>query len=115
MDQQEYQQMEGPIDLIEPDDTSGGAAARSAGLTLLFVAVSTGIGYALRGGYGAVSGLLISSGTANVYRAQKWWGSPDPSEKHEAIVSSLFAVGEVFGGLFVGYKAYSEASSPLKD
>lgn len=99
------QQMQGEVEFIEPEDTSDGAAMKSAGFTLLFVALSTGIGYAWKGGHGAISGLLLSAGTANAYRSQKWFSSEDPGEKHEAIVSGLFAAGEIFGGLFVGYHA----------
>lgn len=98
----------GELDFIEPDDTSGGAAMRSGGMTLLLVAVSAGAGYAWRGGWGATAGLLLSAGVANGYRAQKWWGSADPGEKHEAVVSGLFALAEIFGGGFVAYKASKE-------
>ena len=100
--------MAGELEFIEPDDTSSGAAARSAGFTLVFVALATGIGYAVRGGLGAATGLLLSGGVANSYRAQKWWGSPEPSEKHEAIVSAVFAAGELISGAYVGYKAFQQ-------
>jgi len=109
------QQMGGELDFFEPDDTSSGAAARSAGLTLLFVAITTGVGYAVRGGLGASSGLLMSAGLANGYRAQKWWGSADPSERHEAVVSGVFCVGEILGGLFVGYQAYKAPPKNSRD
>lgn len=99
------QPMAGELPFLEPEDTSQGAAVRSAGFTLLFVALSTGLGYAWKGGHGAISGLLVSAGAANAYRSQKWFSSSDPSEKHEAIVSGLFAAAEIFGGLFVGYHA----------
>jgi hypothetical protein len=102
----EYDSVNGRVEFLEPDDTSAGAATRSAGFTLLFVALSTGVGYALKGGLGASAGLLLSAGLSNGYRAQKWWDTSDPSEKHEAIVSSVFAVGEVFAGGYVAYKAY---------
>jgi len=98
-------QMAGPIEFIEPEDTSSGSALRSSGFTLLFVALSTGVGYAWRGGQGAVSGLLLSAGLANGYRAQKWFGSDDPSEKHESMVSTIFAAGELFGGAYLAYQA----------
>lgn len=103
-----YGPMAGEVDFIEPDSTSPGAAMRSAGFTLLFVALSTGVGYALRGGMGAAAGLLLSGGVANGYRAQKWFDSADPSEKHEAIVSTIFAVGEVGVGAYVAYRASQE-------
>jgi len=102
----EYGPMAGEIDFIEPDDTSTGAATRSAGFTLLFVAMLTGVGYAIKGGLGAASGLLLGAGIANGYRAQKWWDSGEPSEKHEAIVSAVFAAGELAAGGYVAYKAY---------
>lgn len=105
-EQDEAGQLAGEIDFIEPEDTSSGSATKSAGFTLLFVALSTGIGYAVKGGLGAAAGLLLSAGVANGYRAQKWWSSPEPSEKHESIVSAVFAAGEVFAGIYVGYKAF---------
>ena len=61
----------------EPEDTSPEAATKSAGFTLLFVALSTGVGYAAKGGMGAATGLLASGAVANGYRAQKWWGEAD--------------------------------------
>lgn len=105
-EQAEAGQLAGEIDFIEPDDTSSGSATKSAGFTLLFVALCTGIGYAVKGGLGAATGLLLSAGAANGYRAQKWWASPEPSEKHEAIVSAVFSAGEIFAGIYVGYKAF---------
>lgn len=98
----------GELEFLEPTDTSPEAASRSAGFTVLFVAVAAGIGYAARGGLGAATGLLLSGAIANGYRAQKWWGSPDPSQKHEAIVSGIFAAGGIAAGGYVGYKAMQE-------
>lgn len=98
----------GTIDMIEPEDTSPEAASRSAGFTVLLVALSTGIGYAAKGGLGAATGLLLSGALANGYRAQKWWNSEDPSEKHEAIVSGIFAAGGVVAGGYIGYRAMQE-------
>jgi hypothetical protein len=99
---------------LEPDSTSSGAATRSAGFTLLFVALSTGVGYALKGGLGAAAGLLLSGGLANAYRAQKWFDSADPSEKHEAMVSSIFAAGELGAGAYVAYKAHQVGEAGLR-
>lgn len=99
------QQMAGEIDFIEPDSTSDGAAVRSAGFTLLFVALGAGVGYALKGGLGACAGLLLCGGAANAYRAQKWFDSGEPSEKHEALVSTVFAVAEIGAGGYVAWKA----------
>jgi hypothetical protein len=98
----------GEIDFFEPQDTSPEAASRSAGFTVLFVAVATGIGYAVKGGMGAATGMLLAGAAANGYRAQKWWGSPEPSQKHEAIVSGVFAAGGLAAGGYVGYKAMQE-------
>ena len=109
-----HQGMHGPIDFIEPEDTSSGSATRSAGFTLLFVALGSGIGYAWKGGLGAATGLLVAAGLANVYRAQKWFDSPEPSEKHEAIVSALLGAGELGSSLYVGYKAYQYGEPGLK-
>lgn len=93
---------------IEPTDTSDEAATRSAGFTLLFVALATGIGYAARGGMGAATGLLASGAIANGYRAQKWWSSPDPGQKHEAIVSGIFSAGGLAAAGYIGYKAMQQ-------
>jgi hypothetical protein len=99
----------GPVQFIEPVDTSNTSASRSAGMTVLFVAAAAGIGYAVKGGLGAVSGLLLAGAAANTYRAQKWWKSEVPSEKHEAIVSAVFAGGGLLAGGYVGYKAMEKS------
>lgn len=99
----------GELEFLEPEDTSDNSALKSSGFTLLFVAIATGAGYAFKGGHGAIAGLLLSAGLANGYRAQKWFSSEDPGEKHEAIVSTVFAAGEIFGGLYVGYQAMKRA------
>lgn len=98
----------GTLDFLEPDDTTSASLSRSAGFTALFVALSTGIGYAVKGGMGAATGLLLSGAAANGYRAQKWWNSQDPSEKHEAIVSSIFAVGGFVAAGYIGWRASQE-------
>lgn len=98
----------GEFDFIEPEDTTPEAATRSAGFTLLFVALSTGVGYAAKGGMGAATGLLASGALANGYRAQKWWGSGVPTQKHEAIVSGVFAAGGLAAAGYIGYKAMQE-------
>lgn len=110
----QYSATHGQIDFIEPEDTSSGSATRSAGFTLLFVALGTGLGYAWKGGLGACTGLLVTAGLANVYRAQKWFDSPEPSEKHEAIVSALLGVGELGSSCYVGWKAYQHGEAGLK-
>lgn len=93
-------------DFIEPDDVSQGSATRSAGFTMLFATVALGAGIAAGGPWGAGAGVLLAGAAANVYRAQKWWGSPDPGEKHEAVVSAVFAAFGVGLGGYMAYKAY---------
>jgi hypothetical protein len=100
--------LQGPVDWVEPDDVSEQAALRSAGITALAVTLGGGVGLALGGGYGLVSGAMVVAGAANAYRAQKWWSSDDPSEKHEAVVSAMMAVVNL--GLF-GYTAYKAYTS----
>lgn len=92
----------------EPDDTTPEAAGRSAGLTALFVASMTGVGYALAGWKGAVAGGVLSGAVANVYRAQKNFGSTNPDQKHEAVVSSVFAVSGLGLGAYVAYEAIKD-------
>ena len=104
----EYGATAGEFDFIEPTDTTPEAATRSAGFTLLFVAVATGVGYAAKGGMGAATGLLASGALANGYRAQKWWGSGVPAQKHEAIVSGIFTIGGLAAAGYVGYKSMQE-------
>jgi hypothetical protein len=111
----EYQQahagMGGEIAFLEPPDASPQAAIRSAGITALVAAVAFGGGLALGGAWGSISGLALSGTAFNVYRAQKWWGSPEPSEKHEAVVSATFAaIGLAVGG-YTAYKAYQTKGS----
>jgi hypothetical protein len=93
---------------MEPHDVSSGAAVRSAGFTALLVAASVGLGVAAGGPWGAGAGLLLAGAVANGYRAQKWWDSAEASEKHEAVVSGVFAAGATGMGVYMAYKAYQE-------
>lgn len=104
------QGMDGAWDFIEPDDVSATSAMRSAGFTALFATVALGAGIAIGGPWGAGAGVLLAGATVNGYRAQKWWGSPDPSEKHEAVVSAVFAAFGVGLGGYMAYKAYGAKS-----
>ncbi len=98
--------MGGKVEFLEPVDASPEAALRTAGIVSLAAAVAFGAGLALGGGWGAMSGIMLSGSGFNIYRAQKWWGSPEPSEKHEAVVSAIFgAIGLAAGG-YSAYKAY---------
>jgi hypothetical protein len=103
--------LDGEITFLEPSDASTQAALRSAGLTTLVAAVSFGGGLALGGAWGGISGLAFSGVAFNTYRAQKWWGSPDASEKHEAVVSTVFAAIGIAVGGFTAYKAYQAKGS----
>jgi hypothetical protein len=96
----------GKVDFIEPPDASPDAALRSAGITSLVAALSFGTGLALGGAWGGVSGIMLSGSLFNMYRAQKWWGSADPSDKHEAVVSAIFGAIGVAAGGYTAYKAY---------
>lgn len=96
----------GPIPAIEPTDTSSGAAARSAGFTALAVTAAVGGGIAAGGAWGGAAGGFLAGTVTNAYRAQKWWGSNDPSEKHEAVVSGIMTLVGLGLGVFSGYKAY---------
>jgi hypothetical protein len=96
----------GKLTFVEPTDASPDAAVRSAGITALVAAVTFGGGLALGGPWGGISGLSFSGAAFNVYRAQKWWGSPDASEKHEAVVSGLMGVIGIIVGGYAGYQAY---------
>jgi hypothetical protein len=100
------QPMAGEWGFIEPQDASPEAGVRSAGFTALFATMAVGAGYALGGPLGAAAGLLLSGAAANGYRAQKWWGSNVPGEKHEAVVSSVFSAAGLGVGGWLAYKAY---------
>lgn len=97
--------MDGTIPFIEPADASPAAATRTAGFTALFATAAIGAGIATGGAWGAGAGLLLAGSAANAYRAQKWWGSPDASEKHEAVVSAIFSALGVGVGGYMAYKA----------
>jgi len=100
--------MSGELAFLERPDASPAAALTTAGITSLIAASAFGIGLALGGPWGGVSGVLLSGAAFNGYRAQKWWGSPDASEKGEAVVSAIFsAIGIAAGGYtaYQGYKA----------
>jgi len=90
---------------MEPGDTSGSAAVRSAGFTALLATAGIGIGVAAGGAWGAAAGLLFAGALTNGYRAQKWWDSANPSEKHEAVVSSVFSAASLGVGAYLTYKA----------
>lgn len=92
----------------EPQDTSPEAAVRSAGVTTLAVALAFGTGLALGGWKGGVAGILLTGGAFNVYRAQKWWGSADAGEKHEAVVSAIMATAGLGAGGYSAYKAFED-------
>jgi hypothetical protein len=96
----------GRVEFLEPPDASPDAALRSAGITSLVAAIAFGGGLALGGAWGGVSGIMLSGSAFNIYRAQKWWGSADASEKHEAVVSALFGAIGVAAGGYTAYKAY---------
>ena len=62
-----------------------------------------------------VAGATLVGASANLYRAQKMWGSDDPSEKHEAVVSAVFGALELAVAAYTGYKAFesrTETHSP---
>lgn len=106
------QMMQRPMDgyqakWLEPSDTSSASAMRSAGITALVVAAAGGLGLAFGGGWGALAGVLGSGAAFNTYRAQKDFASPDASKKHEAMVSTVFAVAGLAAGGYAAYKAYN--------
>jgi len=101
------QPLEGSLP-IEPIDTSPGAAVQSAGIAAVLVALGFGVGLAASGPLGAVGGVLLMGGLSNGYRAQKWINSQNASEKHEAIVSGVFALAEVLAGGYAIYRAVSK-------
>jgi hypothetical protein len=100
--------MAGPWQAIEPTDASPEAGLRSAGFSALLVTAAVGTGIALGGAWGAAAGALLAGAAANGYRAQKWWGSTDPSQKHEAMVSSIFAAAGAGVGGWLVWKAAQE-------
>jgi hypothetical protein len=90
---------------LEPVDASPEAGLRSAGFTALFATAAVGTGIAVGGGVGGAAGLLLAGALTNAYRAQKWWGSTQPSQKHEAMVSGVFAVAGLGIGGWLAWKA----------
>lgn len=81
------------------------AAARSAGMTFLVGVAAFGVGLATGGGWGGLAGVLGTGAVFNGYRAQKWWGSQDPSQKHEAMVSGVMALGTAAAAVYAVHKA----------
>lgn len=100
------QGVHGKATWLEPDDTSSSANVRSAGVSVVFLAASFGLGVALGGPWGAAAGVLLAGVAMNGYRAQKWWSSQDASERYEAVSSAVFAVGGLAVGGYAAYKAY---------
>jgi hypothetical protein len=104
-----YYPVSGELAFLEPKDTSGAAAAQSAGFTALLAAVGLGVGTALGKGWGAVAGLMLAGAVSNGYRAQKWMNDEDPSKRHEAVVSATFGVFEAIMGSYAAWKASKTA------
>jgi hypothetical protein len=98
--------MHGELAFLEPPDASPQAALRTSGITALAAAVFFGGGLALGGPWGGVSGIMLSGSAFNIYRAQKWWGSADASEKSEAVVSAIFGAIGIAAGGYTAYRAY---------
>lgn len=98
--------MHGEWPAWESQEATPKAAARTAGFTALAATAAVGTGIAVGGGWGAGAGLLLAGALANGYRAQKWWGSPNPGEKQEAVVSAVFAVLGTGVGGYLAYKAW---------
>jgi len=90
----------------EPQDVSPEAAVRAAGITTLAAALGFGVGLAAGGWKGGIAGILLTGGLFNGYRAQKWWSSPDPGEKNEAVVSAIMGTVGVVAGGYAAYKTY---------
>jgi hypothetical protein len=97
--------LSGRVLAFEPRDVGVNAAARSAGLTLLSAAAGFGIGLAAGGPWGAFAGLSFSSAFWNGYRAQKWWDSKNPSERHEAVSGAVMTAVALAAGGYSAYKA----------
>jgi len=100
---------------FEPSDTTPEAAARSAGFTALALVAAAGFGMAFAGPWGGIAGVLATSTAFNGRRAQKWWGSADAGEKHEAVVSSVIGLATAAGAAYTGYRAYQSRKGDRRD
>jgi hypothetical protein len=102
-----------PVDGVRASWLEGGetqasnsGAMRSAGVISLFALAAGGVGLALGGGLGGVSGVLLAGAAVNGYRSQKWWGTQDASQQHEVMTSLVFSVLGAGAGIYSGYLAY---------
>jgi hypothetical protein len=91
---------------LEPSTTDNSAVLRSAGVSAVFLVGSFAVGVALGGPWGAAAGVMLAGTAMNAYRAQKDWGSQDPSKNYEAVSSAVFAGGGLLVGGYAAYRAY---------
>lgn len=87
---------------VQPD----AAAARGAGVALVFAAVGGGIGAALGGAWGLGAGILLVGALRNAVRARQLWGARDESDREEAAKSATMGVVGAAAGGYLAYQAY---------
>lgn len=87
---------------VQPD----AAAARGAGVALVFAALGGGIGAAVGGAWGFGAGILLVGSARNAIRARQLWTAPDASDREEAAKSATMGIVGAAAGGYLAYQAY---------
>lgn len=94
-----------PLPAPAPAIESPSVASRRAGLAILLAGASVGAGAYFGGAWGAGSGLFLSGAAMNSLRARRLWTSQDPTDRGEAIKTTVMLVLGVGLGGYLGYRA----------
>lgn len=85
---------------------SAPTASRRAGAAIVLCGVGAGAGALVGGAWGAGSGLLFAGATMNAYRAKTLFGTGSPTDRSEAVKSTIMAVLGLGVASYLGYRAH---------
>jgi hypothetical protein len=91
---------------IPPVPTTDPSAQTRAGVAIVIAGAGVGAGALLGGLWGAGSGLLFSGALLNAWRARTLWSSPVPTDRSEAIKTTVMSVVGIAAGGYLGYRAH---------
>lgn len=91
---------------VAPTPTVDPSAKTRAGAAIVIAGAGLGAGALLGGPWGAGSGLLFSGALLNAWRARTLWASPLPTDRAEAIKTTVMSVIGIAAGGYLGYRAH---------
>jgi hypothetical protein len=90
---------------VAPPPTPDPSASTRAGTAIVLVGAGLDAGALLGGLWGAGSGLLFSGALINAWRARTLWASTAPTDRSEAIKTTVMSIVGIAAGGYLGYKA----------